>query len=134
MQVNPPAQGIVTNWPLEHCAKAPLMQAFSPEVHGDAAESVWNLAFNACASFPFWNENAARLSGMGLATAARAKARRGKNAEVVNILWDWLSKVNVEGDQARTSDDEDEDEAQKSNQARRRVNGRLEKLKDLHFQ
>ena len=43
----PPAQGKVTNLPFAHCANAPLMQAFSPLVHDEDADRVWNLRFNA---------------------------------------------------------------------------------------
>lgn len=90
MHVRPPAHGMVTNLPFAHCAKAPLMQAFSPDVHDDAALRVANLAFKACASLPFWRVNDARRSAMGLATAARTRVRRGRKLAVENMVEIWL--------------------------------------------
>ena len=75
---SPALHGNVTHLPLAHCAKPPLMQAFSPELHGAFALRLWNLRLRACASRPFWSVNEARFSAMGPAATrpARAKGRR----------------------------------------------------------
>ena len=52
-QVRPPAQFVVTNLPLTHCAKAVPMHAFSPLSQSELAVRVWNLALRACASWAF---------------------------------------------------------------------------------
>lgn len=65
-QVKPVLQGKVTNLPATHCAKPPLTHAFSPSWHAEFALSDWNFLFNACASLPFCNVNAARLRNFEL--------------------------------------------------------------------
>ena len=93
-------------------------------MHGDDALSVANLAFNACASLPFWSVNDARRSAMGLATEARTKARRGRKLEVENIVQRWVWGASERERRPSAIEIEDEDEVEWSNQARRRV-GRM---------
>ncbi len=52
--------GVSWKVPPTHCANWPWTHACSPFVHGELAVRPWNFWFNACASFPFCSENAAR--------------------------------------------------------------------------
>jgi hypothetical protein len=81
------AQGVSWNLPPTHCANWPLTHPFSPAVHGESAVRVWNFRFSACASCPFFSENAARRSiATGPAvTAVAAKVRENTSCEMCMV-------------------------------------------------
>jgi hypothetical protein len=56
----PAAKGVVTNFLPTHRASWPCTHACSPDVQGDLVVRFWKPQFNACASWPFGNVNAAR--------------------------------------------------------------------------
>ena len=84
--MSPPEHGKLTNCPFTHCANAPWIHALSPAWHGVFALSVANFAFSAWASRPFCSVNAARRSDMGVALAARAKARTEMAAAMRDMM------------------------------------------------